>query len=143
MRTMTLALLTLLVSPALAQTPAPTAPALTPAPVQNMPTKDDAALKVDTVRMREGYRVAKIMGGTVHNSQNQSVGTVDDLLLNASGDQVVVAVLSVGGFLGIGNKLVAVPYKDLQIERKNAGISLMLPNATKEALTAMPTFKPD
>lgn len=143
MRTMTLALLTLLVSPALAQTPAPTAPAPTPAPVQNMPTKDDAALKVDTVRMREGYRVAKIMGGTVHNSQNQSVGTVDDLLLNASGDQVVVAVLSVGGFLGIGNKLVAVPYKDLQIERKNDGISLMLPNATKEALTAMPTFKPD
>lgn len=146
MRKTTFALLTLMVSPALAQgspPPANQGQAPAPAPVQSMPTKDNAPLAVDTVRMRQGYRVGRIVGAAVHNGQNERVGTVDDLLLNENGDQVVVAVISVGGFLGIGNKLVAVPYKDLHIERKNDDVKVVLPNATKDVLTGMPTFKYD
>jgi hypothetical protein len=142
MKKTTAALLTLMVPPAFAQGSAPPAtqtPA--PAPVQSMPTKEDAPLAVDTVRMRQGYRVGRIVGAAVHNGQNQQVGTIDDLLLNENGDQVVVAVISVGGFLGIGNKLVAVPYKELQVERKNDSVNVVLPNASKDVLTGMPTFK--
>jgi len=56
-----------------------------------------------------------------------------------AGDRVLFAVLQIGGFLGIGSKLVAVPYNSLQI---TPGASkIVLPGASKSALERLPEFK--
>jgi hypothetical protein len=99
---------------------------LTPQPVS----------QVNVSQLANGYRTSKLVGATVKNSANETIGTVDDLLVSRN-DKVLYAVLSVGGFLGIGSKLVAVPYTSLQIDQKN----LILPNANKDQLKALPEFK--
>lgn len=80
-------------------------------------------------------RASQIIGKTVTNSMDQKIGTVDDLLISRNG-HAVRAVLSVGGFLGIGDKLVAVPYGDI----KQQADALVL-NRSAEQLKALPTFK--
>ena len=75
-------------------------------------------------------------GGTVVNEANETVGRIDELLIGADG-RTPYAVLSVGGFLGLGDRLVVVPYESL----KMAANKIMLPGATREALKALPEFR--
>ncbi len=89
--------------------------------------------------MQGGTRISKLIGSQVYNDQNQKVGTVDDLILK-HGNQIVMAVISVGGFLGIGNKLVAVPYDQLHTETNKDETKVTFPGASKDALNSMPTF---
>lgn len=95
-----------------------------------------ALIKVDATKLGSGYRATRIIGGTVVNEANETVGEVDELLIGADG-RTPYAVLSVGGFLGLGDRLVVVPYESL----KMAANKIMLPGATKEALKALPEFK--
>lgn len=106
-----------------------------PAASQDAP-QTVALIKVDVTKLASGYRASKIIGGTVLNEANETVGKVDELLIGADG-KTPYAVLSVGGFLGLGNRLVVVPYESL----KMAANKIMLPGATKEALKALPEFK--
>jgi sporulation protein YlmC with PRC-barrel domain len=92
-------------------------------------------LGIATVTLKNGWRASKLIGAAVYNEQNQKIGTVDDLILTGS-DKVVVAVISVGGFLGIGGKLVAVPFDKLQMANGKATLA----GATKDALNGMPSF---
>src|ERR1700712_3157220 len=92
--------------------------------------------KVDPQSLATGYRTSKVVGSTVVNEANDTVGTVDDLIVTP-GEKVPFAVLSVGGFLGMGTKYVVVPYSSLQVNNKKMG----LPGATKESLKALPDFK--
>jgi rRNA processing protein Gar1 len=91
--------------------------------------------KVDVVKTATGYRASKIIGATVVNDANETVGKVDDIIVGT--DKMPYLVLSIGGFLGVGNKLVVVQYESL-----NTGDhKLSMPGATKEALKALPEFK--
>jgi len=72
----------------------------------------------------------------VNNEQDQKVGSIDDLILTRE-DKVVVAIVSVGGFLGIGSKLVAIPWAQFRFGADN---QVQLPGASKEALNGMPAF---
>ena len=60
-----------------------------------------------------------IIGTNVRNAQNESIGSVSDLILDQNG-QLKGAVISVGGFLGIGDKKVAVPWSSVQMRAANA-----------------------
>jgi hypothetical protein len=93
-------------------------------------------MKVDPATVATGYRVSKVVGSTVVNEANETVGTIDDLIVTP-GEQVPFAVLSVGGFLGMGTKYVVVPYSALKIQDKK----MVLPGATKDSLNALPEFK--
>jgi hypothetical protein len=93
-------------------------------------------MKVDPQTLATGYRTSKVVGSTVYNDSNQSVGTIDDLIVTPGG-QAPYAVLSVGGFLGMGTKYVVVPFPSLKVVDKK----MVLPGATKEALEALPDFK--
>jgi sporulation protein YlmC with PRC-barrel domain len=86
-----------------------------------------------------GQRASRIIGTAVVNNKDESIGKVDDILIGAN-DKATMAVISVGGFLGIGAKLVAVPFDQLQ-PAANDRKSLTLPNASKEQLKSMPEFK--
>jgi hypothetical protein len=93
-------------------------------------------MKVDPTTLATGYRTSKVVGSTVVNEANETVGTIDDLIVTP-GEKVPFAVLSVGGFLGMGTKYVVVPFSALQVMDKK----MVLPGATKESLKALPEFK--
>jgi len=92
--------------------------------------------RVDVQKLAAGYRSSKIVGSPVVNDANEKIGEVDDLLVEPS-DKVLFAVLSVGGFLGMGERLVVVPFGSLLI----TGNRVLLPGGTKDALKALPEFK--
>jgi hypothetical protein len=64
-----------------------------------------------------GRRSSQIIGFAVHNDRDERIGTVDDLIVGPDG-RISAAVLSVGGFLGLGAKLVAMPYGQLRFEQR-------------------------
>jgi sporulation protein YlmC with PRC-barrel domain len=82
-------------------------------------------------------RTSKIVGASVYNDQNQSIGTIDDVLMNDSDRKAGTAVISVGGFLGMGSKLVSVPFDQLQI----GDDKIVMPGATKASLEGMPEYR--
>ena len=55
------------------------------------------------------WRASKVVGLNVYNEKNENVGSINDLLMDKSGG-IKAAVISVGGFLGMGARLVAVPF---------------------------------
>ena len=88
-------------------------------------------LAVASVKMQGGSRISKLIGSAVYNDQNEKVGSVDDLIMK-DGNRIVMAVVSVGGFLGIGNKLVAVPYDQLHVEMNKDEAKVTMPSASKD-----------
>jgi sporulation protein YlmC with PRC-barrel domain len=97
-----------------------------------------AALAVDSAAIRSGRRASKLIGSSVYNESNESIGEVDDILIPPGGGSGPIAVISVGGFLGIGAKLVAVPFERLQAA--GSGNRWTLTGATKDSLGSLPTF---
>src|ERR1700753_1870455 len=86
-------------------------------------------VKVDVHKLAAGYRASKVIGSSVVNDANETIGKIDDLLVSSDGKEPY-AVLSVGGFLGMGTRLVVVPYDTL----KFADNKVILPGGTKEGL---------
>lgn len=83
-------------------------------------------------------RASKFIGETVRNGKGEKIGSVDDLILNR-GDRVLYAVISVGGFLGVGDRLVAVPFEELEFGAKEVD-GVVIYDTTKERLEAEPAF---
>jgi len=81
-------------------------------------------------------RSSKVVGASVYNDQNQSVGSIDDVLMSDNDHKVDTVVISVGGFLGMGSKLVSVPFDQLKIENDK----IVMPGATKASLEGMPEY---
>jgi len=82
------------------------APAASPAPA----TQSTATTTATTNASFQGdWRASKVVGLNVYNAQNENVGSINDLLMDKSG-AIKAAVISVGGFLGMGAKLVALPF---------------------------------
>jgi len=91
-------------------------------------------------RPRAGHVLADdLIGADVTGADDERVGTIDDLIVDAESGRIEAAVLSVGGLLGIGDKLVAVPLSELEIgPERDFRIAL-----TREALEQAPEFDPD
>jgi len=105
------------------------------APAQGAPQTVDLVM-VDVQKLSAGYRSSKVVGSSVVNDAKETIGKIDDLLVSRDGKQPY-AVLSIGGFLGMGTHLVMVPYDTL----KFAGDQVILPGGTKEGLKMLPEFK--
>ena len=97
----------------------------------------DAATKV-TRQSPDMIRASEFIGETVRNGKGDEIGSVDDLILNR-GNKVLYAVISVGGFLGIGDKLVAVPFQDLKFGAKDVK-GVVIYDTSKAQLKAQPAF---
>jgi hypothetical protein len=93
-------------------------------------------VKVDVQKLAAGYRASQVIGSNVVNDANEPIGQISDLLVSLDGKQRY-AVLSIGGFLGMGTRLVVVPYDSLKFANKK----VLLPGGTKEGLTMLPEFK--
>jgi sporulation protein YlmC with PRC-barrel domain len=116
--------------------PKPPAATTSPEP-SRMPKNPD--LTVATVKAQGGSRVSKLIGSAVYNDQNEKIGSLDDLIMKDN-NRIVMGVVSVGGFLGMGNKLVAVPFDELHLEADKDQTKITMPGASKDSLNAMPTF---
>jgi sporulation protein YlmC with PRC-barrel domain len=82
---------------------------------------------------------SKIIGTTVVSANNESIGDVNDVVLDSNG-QVLAVVIGVGGFLGIGEKNVAVPYSSLQFASRDQinAMNNQKPDSSASGTTAMP-----
>jgi len=143
------ALSAIVAAPVLAQTmsspstsssaPSDTGPAATAITSPARPpaaTTTAAASNPGYVTADQQLRASKLIGSSVYNEQHQKIGSVDELLIDQT-HNVTGVVLSVGGFLGIGSKLVKVPYSELHVTANN----IVLQGATKQELTQMPTYR--
>lgn len=73
----------------------------------------------------------KLIGQRVHNPQGENLGKIEDVVLDVERGQIAYAVLSFGGFLGMGDKFFAIPWQALQIQGTNQPVIL---NISKEQL---------
>ena len=92
--------------------------------------------KVDVQKVSAGYRASKVIGSSIVNDANETIGKIDDLLVTRDGKEPY-AVLSVGGFLGMGTHMVVIRYDNL----KFADNKIVLPSGTKDGLRMLPTFQ--
>jgi len=95
-------------------------------------------IKVDLSVVAKGYRMSKLIGSSVINDKNEKIGTVDDVIADKDKKQLSFTVLQVGGFLGVGGHLVAVPYDSLVID--DTGQKVTLPGASKDELKKLSQF---
>ncbi len=88
---------------------------------------------VDRRLLAMGRRVSRMVGATVVDGTGETLGKVEDLMITPDGE-APFAVLSIGGFLGIGTTHVAVRYGALQARYK----LMLFRDATKESLKSLP-----
>jgi sporulation protein YlmC with PRC-barrel domain len=92
----------LLATVAFAQTPTATTDRANMAPS----AASDSSFKGD-------WRASKVVGLSVYNDNNESIGSINDLLTDRNGN-IKAVVIGVGGFLGMGSQLVAVPFDKMK-----------------------------
>ena len=129
----------LLSAPALAQTTT-TPPATTPPPAATAPSGNLSYYNHQPNEMR----ASKLIGASVRNDANESIGDINEIILDKDG-KVAAVVVGVGGFLGMGEREVALDFKSLRFERDNsamteAGANMIKVNATKDQLKAAPAW---
>ena len=83
---------------------------------------------------------SSINGDGVVNPQGEDLGSIKDLMVDPASGQVEYAVVSFGGFLGMGDKYFAVPFKQLKVDREQERMVL---NVDKERLKEAPGFDKD
>lgn len=81
-----------------------------------------------------------LIGNTVYNPHHEDLGTIKEIMLDTSTGEVCYAVLSFGGFLGMGQKLFAVPWIALALDTENKGFILRV---EKDQLQNAPGFDKD
>lgn len=92
----------------------------------------------DRDRLGHVMKATKVIGLPVRNLQDEKLGKVENLMVDLPAGRLVTAVLSTGGFLGLGDELNAVPPGALRYNSAHDGLVL---DATKESLTKAPHFK--
>ena len=87
------------------------------------------------------WRGSKLIGATVYGPDNASIGNINDVLIGNDG-KIRAVVIGVGGFLGVGEKNVAVPLDALNISRKpdSSSIDKITVSYSKDELKSAPTF---
>lgn len=81
-----------------------------------------------------------LIGNDVYNTADESLGTIKEFMIEMSSGKISYAVVSFGGFLGIGDRLFAVPWEALKLDTVNKRFTL---DASKERLKNAPGFDKD
>jgi ribosomal 30S subunit maturation factor RimM len=87
----------------------------------------------------EQHLASKLIGTSVTGPGDEKIGSINDLLLDKSGNTVAV-VIGVGGFLGIGAKDVAIPFNAVNVMRTESGDKAVI-QVSKTELEQAPAFK--
>lgn len=78
---------------------------------------------------------SRVIGTSVYNTQNEKIGSIEDVLLDKESNNIIFAVVGFGGFLGIGEKYHAIPWATLDYVPEQGGYVVPF---TREQLEAAP-----
>ena len=95
----------LLTGSALAQTP--------PAPKTDTPAASTSSTPSSTQSHQGMWRASKLVGVNVYNDKNESLGSINDLVMDNSGS-IKNVIIGVGGFLGVGERYISVSFDKLK-----------------------------
>ncbi|MCX7324550.1 MAG: PRC-barrel domain-containing protein [Hyphomicrobiales bacterium] len=123
-------------APALAQVTTP-APSVAPMPSTLLSGTEMFFADVTTPT---NWRASEAMGLAVYNRSGERIGEVDDMILDGSG-RVAAAVVGVGGFLGMGERKVAVAFRAFDMTREANGSPRLVVDLSKTALQSAPEYK--
>jgi sporulation protein YlmC with PRC-barrel domain len=107
-------------------------------------TRSDASTKaqatapiagIDSAALARSARASKLIGSRVYNGDT-SIGHIEDVLVDLDHATVTAMILSVGGFLGMGDKLVAVPVNQIRVGSE----ARFTTDLTREQLVNAPAF---
>jgi sporulation protein YlmC with PRC-barrel domain len=146
-----LAALSLMTGYAVAQTTTPpttTTPQTTERPAAQQPsatppstTKANESGNVTWYqKANDDWPASEIIGTTVRNNAGENIGDVNELIL-ANDGKVRAVVIGVGGFLGMGERDVAVAFNSLKITRDDDNDEVITIDATKDALSNAPQWE--
>ncbi len=96
----------------------------------------------DVTKITSGTLIAaeKVEGTNVYNLQGDKLGTVDDIMIDKVSGRAIYALMSFGGFLGIGEKQHPLPWSALTYDQSKEGFVV---NLDKRKLEQAPTLDPD
>lgn len=83
----------------------------------------------------DAIAASRVIGTSVYNTAGESIGSIEDVILDKSSNGIMFAVVGFGGFLGIGEKFHAVPWSVLDYEKDHGGYVVPF---TKEQLKSAP-----
>jgi sporulation protein YlmC with PRC-barrel domain len=86
------------------------------------------------------YRSDQLIGASVINAQDESLGSVDDIVMSPQTGRIAYLVISHGGFLGIDESYTPVPWQDFE---SASGTNLLILRVTKSALETAPQISKD
>jgi hypothetical protein len=94
-----------------------------------------------TTTPTNAFRIENVIGSSLHlQFSDEEAGTIDDLILDESG-QIIAVVISMGGFLGIGESTVAVSWDSIERRMNDDRDGYMFSvNATEDSLRAAPSY---
>ena len=87
-------------------------------------------------------RASKLIGTKVINTANETIGDVNEVVLGKDG-KVAAVIVGVGGFLGMGEREVALTFDSLRMTRDSGNNLVLSVNATKDGLKAAPEWRWD
>jgi sporulation protein YlmC with PRC-barrel domain len=90
---------------------------------------------IDHAALAGSARASKLIGSKVYHG-DISIGQIEDVLVDLNHANLIAVVLSVGGFLGVGDKLVAVPVTQIKVGSE----AKFTTDLTREQMTAAPAF---
>jgi sporulation protein YlmC with PRC-barrel domain len=93
-----------------------------------------------TTKTRQPMSTSSLTGNEIKNQQNEVLGSVHDIMLDCSSGRVAYVVMTSGGFLGMGNKLFAIPMSALTLDTECECFRM---EATKETFDAADGFDKD
>ncbi len=104
--------------------------------------------QLDDKTVGANVRASQLLGLNIQNSQGESVGEIHDLVVDGNSGKIRYAAVTYGGFLGLGDKLFAVPFEAFTVRQNpddpgDAGDVVMVLNVTKEQLEGAQGFDQD
>lgn len=106
-------------------------------PVKAPPSQRDST--IDREAPARCFRASEILGRDVQNAKGEDLGEIEDIVLDEGEGKIAYAVLSFGGFLGMGDRLFAIPYSAL----RPADEDTFVLDVSKEVLEKAPGFDKD
>jgi sporulation protein YlmC with PRC-barrel domain len=91
-------------------------------------------------KFRSVLAASTLAGDSVRNAAGEDLGKIDEIMIDIPSGRVAYAVLSFGGFLGMGNKLFAVPWSALKVDEDEKCFIL---NVDRQTIEQAPGFDKD
>ncbi len=114
----------------------PRQPGQQPQQTRTQQTDRNVAGNIDSATSGSLFRASQLIGMSIQNPAGKDVGDINDLVMDANTGKIRYAAVTYGGFLGIGNKMFAVPFEAFKFERDqdDADRSVLILNINEQKL---------